>query len=759
MTKASTLKFLNGKIKEAKILDFYFFTVNSYTKNKKGIIKNIENKFGKNFLLIIRSSAVDEDKMYKSSAGKYDSILNVKKNNLEKSIERVIKSYSKKSANNQVLVQPMLKNIYSSGVFFSIEPNKNTDYYVINYNLGGDSTKVTSGKKCISEFIYKNKYQEISQYSKRLINLFLELKKVLKSEKLDIEFAFDKKNELYLFQVRKIIVKRKSTKVCLIDSLKNIQRKISNINLSHPDIYGNKTILGVMPDWNPAEIIGVYPRPLAISIYKELVTDSIWSYQRDNYGYKRLRSFPLLIDLEGLPYIDTRLSFNSFIPKTMPEDISKKLVNLYLRQLKNQPYLHDKIEFDIVYSCFTFNLKKKLNLLKGKLFSKNQINIIFKSLLKLTNRIICPNGLWKEDLKKIDILDKRFENIKNSKFSEIDKIYWLIEDCKRYGTLPFAGLARGAFIAMQILDSLVDEKIISLENKLKFLNSMKTVNYWMQYDLRKLSKKKFLDKYGHLRPGTYDILSFRYDEKPDLYFDWKNIKKNKLKNINFKLNFLQKKQIKEKINLYKINQTPDGLFNFFKTVIEGREYAKYLFSRNISEIFRLLEVIGKDYNFKRNDLSFLNIKDLLKNYSSSSTISQEIKKSIEIGKKKFQKTEKIILPPIICNKNEVYNFVVKEQKPNFITNQKKVGLVAKNNIDIKNKIILIESADPGYDWIFTREIAGFVTAYGGINSHMSIRAMELNIPAVIGVGEKKLLELKNSKQILLDCSNHIIRDL
>ena len=42
---------------------------------------------------------------------------------------------------------------------------------------------------------------------------------------------------------------------------------------------------------------------------------------------------------------------------------------------------------------------------------------------------------------------------------------------------------------------------------------------------------------------------------------------------------------------------------------------------------------------------------------------------------------------------------------------------------------------------------------------MSIRAMELNIPAVIGVGEKKLLELKNSKQILLDCSNHIIRDL
>ena len=42
----------------------------------------------------------------------------------------------------------------------------------------------------------------------------------------------------------------------------------------------------------------------------------------------------------------------------------------------------------------------------------------------------------------------------------------------------------------------------------------------MVSDKRKLDKKNFLKKYGHLRPGTYDILSPRYDEAPDLYFDW-----------------------------------------------------------------------------------------------------------------------------------------------------------------------------------------------------------------------------------------------
>ena len=70
-----------------------------------------------------------------------------------------------------------------------------------------------------------------------------------------------------------------------------------------------------MPDWNPAEIIGLKPGPLALSLYRELVTDSIWAYQRDNYGYKNLRSFPLLVSFHGLPYIDVRVSFNSFVPR------------------------------------------------------------------------------------------------------------------------------------------------------------------------------------------------------------------------------------------------------------------------------------------------------------------------------------------------------------------------------------------------------------------------------------------------------------
>ena len=64
---------------------------------------------------------------------------------------------------------------------------------------------------------------------------------------------------------------------------------------------------------------------------------------------------------------------------------------------------------------------------------------------------------------------------------------------------------------------------------------------------------------------------------------------------------------------------------------------------------------------------------------------------------------------------------------------------------MNNKIICISSADPGYDYIFTKRIKGLVTMFGGINSHMAIRCSELKIPAAIGVGERMFKDISNAK--------------
>ena len=54
---------------------------------------------------------------------------------------------------------------------------------------------------------------------------------------------------------------------------------------------------------------------------------------------------------------------------------------------------------------------------------------------------------------------------------------------------------------------------------------------------------------------------------------------------------------------------------------------------------------------------------------------------------------------------------------------------------------MIESADPGYDFIFSFNILGLITKYGGAN-HMSIRCVDGGVTAAIGVGDLTYMNLK-----------------
>ena len=71
--------------------------------------------------------------------------------------------------------------------------------------------------------------------------------------------------------------------------------------------------------------------------------------------------------------------------------------------------------------------------------------------------------------------------------------------------------------------------------------------------------------------------------------------------------------------------------------------------------------------------------------------------------------------------------------------------------------MIIESADPGYDWIFSHGIAGLVTKYGGANSHMAIRSAEFGIPAAIGLGEVDYQQFRVARLLELDCAGRQLR--
>ena len=765
-TKGETLIYLKKRgISVPKTLLFD----TSKIKRKQNIFYTYIGAEFKNKKIAIRSSASNEDTSYSSNAGKYESVLNVdsqNRNDLLNGIKNVVNSYPKKSKNNQVIFQEMINNVKLSGVITNLDIKNYSPHFKINFSKGEDTTQITAGKKSGDVFTYlpNTKYKPKNKTIFNLINILNKIKKLLKINYLDIEFLVTNKNKIFILQARKIVIPKKIN----VKNLKEIQdhytrieKKITKLQESHYDLKGNQSFFGVMPDWNPAEIIGIKPKPLALSLYQELITDHVWSLNREKYGYKDLSSYHLMTSFYGTPYIDVRIDFNSWLPAELNDKISDKLVNFYLNKFKKNKKFHDKIEFEIIFSCYTFSTRNKLlEELSNNKFSLKEIKEIKNNL-----KIISKNNFNKinEEISAITQLIKKQNLVKKSKMYEIQKIYCLVEDCKKFGTLPFAGLARSGFVAIDLLNSMIEQKIISFKDKDNFLASINGMTTRISNDLLKISKSKFLDKYGHLRPNSYEITSLNYRDGYDLYFDKKKLTKVIPKKFKFKFNEYNKKKIKNFLKEIGVNQSIDKFLKFIQNGIFYREYSKFVFSKSIDLIFQNLKIFAKKYKIDEKDLSYVKINDFLEAYFSidNQFIVKKIKDSIITNKANYLKNAEITLPSIILKPEDLYINEQSDSLGNFITTETVSGKVKfYDSLDdvkhLENKIVLIENADPGYDFLFSKNIKGLITKYGGQNSHMSIRSAELRLPACIGTGHESFEKLKHMKYLTLDCKNHKI---
>jgi len=766
-TKAQTLVSIQGKLYSAQILPLFYFSVAEWRTDQTALICNINQKL-KDIPLIVRSSTTREDSKEGSMAGHFESVLGVRgEHNLKLAVDTVIASYgvNLKPHEDEVLIQPFLENVRISGVVFSHDPGTGAPYRVINYSVGPDTTVVTSGINHSSTFIASIAAVEVPVDMKRVISMVDELEALIPGTPLDIEFAFaGPEDTLYLLQARPLIMRHELTDMASHKHLlSHVADKVKASQQPHPFLHGRSTVFGVMPDWNPAEIIGIRPRPLSLSLYRELVTDAIWAYQRHNYGYRNLRSFPLLVHFHGQPYIDVRLSFNSFIPRDVDSSLAGRLVDYYIDRLIAAPALHDKIEFEIVFSCYTLDLPERLKVLADFGFTENDQVHLADNLRVLTNRVIEPrNGLWKSDQAKLDVLIERRDLIQASGLDPVSRIYWLLEDCKRYGTLPFAGLARAGFIAVQMLKSLVTVGVFDDHDYDRFMSGLNTVSSQLARDYGSLDRTSFLARYGHLRPGTYDILSPRYDEAPDIYLS--SNKKNSGAESSrkpFSLSLAQMHNIARLLKEHGLSSDVVGLFDFLQAAIELREYAKFVFTRNLSDALSIFKDWGSQYGFAQEDLSYSNINCIYELYAGSNDPETILATSIEEGKKRYSETCQIWLPPLITAPSDVWAFHVPECAPNYVTQSSITGhVVLPEQIDkLSGGIVCIPSADPGFDWLFSHEIAGLVTAYGGVNSHMAIRANELGLPSVIGAGEALFNKWSQAHKLHIDCAGRRVEIL
>ena len=188
----------------------------------------------------------------------------------------------------------------------------------------------------------------------------------------------------------------------------------------------------------------------------------------------------------------------------------------------------------------------------------------------------------------------------------------------------------------------------------------------------------------------------------------------------------------------KLREIEDKLFHDFSVLEKAlKKYAKIAFENE-----DLIEKYSKNPAkalFEDNNLEIIKIIHNLEKAISENKLELEQKKS----ERSLMKIKDLDKEYFTTNKNDSKK--IKENLDKIKTTHK-----------LENKIILLEHADPGYDWIFTRNPSGLITKYGGVASHMSIRCSEIGLPAAIGCGEIIFEAINNASKVLLDCKNQQI---
>ena len=744
-TKAQTLSRLSRSATKSNFCEQIIVERAKWATERTRISNAIADQFAKG-KAIIRSSAKSEDTNESSLAGAHLSLLNVlpEVNAISTAVDEVFKSYLTPMDTDEVLVQPMLEHAAISGVVLTRDLDTGSPYFVINYDdFSGRTDSVTSGDDSKTIFVHRSKPEKLrSPRLRKLIDSVIEIEQITGHHELDIEFFVSLDDDVYILQVRPLSAKHRWLVIPdykIDNAIDAVREALESALAPSPSICGQSSVLTEMTDWNPAEMIGNTPRPLALALYKTLITDRIWSDARRDIGYRAVEG-PLLLDLFGRPYIDVRKSFNSFLPTDVPAVIGEKLVNHQLSMLAENRELHDKVEFDICVTSWDFNVNENFKRFADAGLTKDEANTLAEKIAALTKSAIEPGAIGIKNLlaqnqhlavhgkpagqsKPTISLDEQFDN------------------CRTFGTLPFAKLARHGFIAVQLLRSLVARGACGEADVAAFMREIHTVATEFSTDFYSLAvgtldQQAFLKKYGHLRPGTYDITSWRYDEKPDLYLAHMTSPTSPIPSSGYKFSNEISNNVQSLLSEMGYDLTVVDFTNYLSAAIQGREQAKFAFTKNVSNILSALSAWGAAHDLARDDISFLSLETLRSDRFDKGAVAQEV----AAARERYEVTRAIRLPHVISSTDDVDVVRVPLGQPTFISNKSVTArarhLTAVEGADIDNRIVLIESADPGFDWIFSHSISGLITKYGGANSHMAIRCAEFGLPAAIGCGER-----------------------
>ncbi|RIL08053.1 MAG: pyruvate, phosphate dikinase [Proteobacteria bacterium] len=766
-TKAETLARLKPLLSKSRILDLVYFTASEWRADERALLRRIRESFA-GCRLAIRSSALIEDTSDASMAGAFETRLGVPccdVDAIRDAVLAVLASYQGDPA-NQVLVQPQFEGSSVAGVVTTRDVEFGVPYYVVTYDDQSDSTSsVTAGAGDVSTLRVHRAVPDVGSkppFLSALIHAVREIERVLDRSDLDIEFAMDGPHSVVIFQVRLLATKRtwKSSTIADVSRGALALRSTIGALLDRRDagIHGSRTALSNMADWNPAEMLGATPRPLAISLYRRLITQGAWQDARRWVGYQRMPRRDLMVIVSGRPYIDVRLSLNSFLPQGAGSKASGTLVEEWISRLSVMPDQHDKIEFAVALTCLDFSWRDRL---ASHPESCAKMDRFVDALRSLTARALDTTAAGSlaqaEDAIRPLAFSSWSSGLPSREHASAARIEALLRICEARGTRPFAVLARHAFIAESFLRSARERGAISPERTDAFRRSLATVSQRMARDScavlhGHLAPEAFVADYGHLRPSTYDINSPPLANREPAEF-----MPTSARDDGWPEPFhLTNRESRGLSLLLRENglapRCAEQLLAYAHRSITGREHGKFLFTRVVNEILETIAFLAERKGATRDAISHLTVQSILD--LDTHTDASRLADLVQAGRRLHEVARATPLPSAIFAATDVDVVLEDLATPTFVGSQTVSGEVAvlsplHSPGNICGKIVAIEQADPGYDWIFPHGPIGLVTRFGGANSHMAIRCVEHGLAAAIGCGERAFTRIARSHRAVI----------
>jgi hypothetical protein len=395
--------------------------------------------------------------------------------------------------------------------------------------------------------------------------------------------------------------------------------------------------------WNPAEIIGVAPRPLEYSLYDEMLMQKTWSSSISRLGYQFVDA-SLMFKVGNKPYISMENTFDGLTPANLPQQLRYRLNKYYEKKLRANRTRHDRAVFEIIFNMYDFGTDDRLKELENEDFSLDEIAVLKKSLFRITDGVLRNHDKFlSEDKGKLDrMVAVRDMIAQNAPLEETNvmKLYKyiseLFEAIKEYNTPQFSRQARCDFMAVNFCRTLVEKGYVPKEDMIKFLEKIIPDRNVVR-QVRDEEKKSVYD----IRNDEIGIINTDKAKHP-------GEKSTQPVKAEDAASLLDKAEIERALSEAGFEFTADEFINYITSAMQNREFFKNEFVTSLGMLLDIIRRLGDLLGIAREDMSYLEIHELFSYHSRDAYID-----IIEERRNMYHAYSNLLLPEIIFNVGDI----------------------------------------------------------------------------------------------------------